>query len=216
MALGSNGFSLAQPDMDEPLQNSDPSEDASDLERAMFGWMLDHNLSYLVKFHNVVRALFSEKINDADAGLDSGAKHTLRLYQEVNAANALLLLIGYVEEMLFLLWQRTWPVQAPDPRTTIDRYKPLFVEAGIDIGAFTSWAILKDAVRVRHCIMHANGRLSLLRDPEDMRRCLERYPGDLRLISDRIVVTPQFLRTCVEATRQTRDALILGLDRYAS
>lgn len=198
--------------MDESSDKAiDGADDPAELESAMFEWALDHNLNNLIQFHNVVRALLAEKINDDDGGIDHGVKHTLRRYQEVNAANALLLLIGYLEEMLLLLWRRTWSVPLPEHHTSIDRYKPLLVEAGINLGTFADWVILKDAMRVRHCILHSNSRLSLLRDPDDMRGCLKRYPDGLTLQLDRVVVTSQFLKICVDATRNTRDSLVRGL-----
>lgn len=127
----------------------------------------------------------------------------------MNSANALLMAFGFLEEMLFLFWKRRHRGDPPPQGSPLDRYKSLLGELGVDLGS-GCWPVIKDAAKVRNCLLHASGRISLMTDPEDMRNCISRYEG-LEEHLDRVVVTPVFLKRCVDAIRQLQDLMIRGL-----
>jgi hypothetical protein len=174
--------------------------------------MLSHNLNYLVAFHNDTQALLHEKRQIVATAKTPHVRHTLDQYRLITSANSLLLLLAYVEEMLLLLWRRTFPGHDLPKGTGVDRYKSLFPELGIQFEALTCWRILKDAICVRHCVLHANGRVSLMRNAEAVRACIARHSTELSVKQDRVVITPEFLRSAVDATWQLQETLLAALE----
>ena len=175
-----------------------------------FRWMLAHNLGLIVRFHNDFRALLSEKLRTQDVRSDPAARYATELYDRMNAANALLMAFGFLEEMLFLVWKRRHRDVLPPQGSSLDRYKGLLGELGVDLGS-GCWPVIKDAVKVRNCLLHASGRISLMADPDEMRDCIRRYKG-LEEHLDRVVVTSVFLKRCVDAIRQLQDLMTRGLN----
>lgn len=64
---------------------------------------------------------------------------------------------------------------------------------------------------MRNCLLHANGRISLMRDPDEMRACITRHPRALDVDLDRVRVTSVFLQRCVVAIRELREQMLNGL-----
>jgi hypothetical protein len=82
---------------------------------------------------------------------------------------------------------------------------------GVDLGSLPCWTVLQDAVKIRHCLLHANGRVSLMRDAEEIRACIRRYDSGLEEHLDRVTVTSVFLQQCVVAIRELRNEMLDGL-----
>ena len=179
----------------------------------MLRWGLHHNLRYLVTFHNVVQELLREKREAPELQGEVRPKNVLELYEVLNTANMLLLALGHLEEMLILFWKRRMGTNRHPTGDGISRYKPLLDSLGVDVGRTPCWAVLQDAYRVRHCLLHANGRVSFMRESLSMRSCLARHTGALEERLDRLVVTPVFLQRCVVAIEDLRDAMSGGLTR---
>ncbi len=180
--------------------------DSQDVDE-LFAWATAHNLNHVVVFHNQLQALLFEKCRELEPG-DPHVRHTIELYRNLNAANALLLVVAYLEELLLLLWTRHLPRAELAESSSIDRYKPLFRKLGVDVGSTRCWITITDAVLVRHCILHANGRVSFMRNADAFQSCVARYADALSVHSDRLVVTPQFLRTVVQAVWDFREELL--------
>lgn len=124
------------------------------------------NLSHLVGFYKAVRALLKEKLQSPDIAKDPALKSTLGLYDVMNAGNTLLVALAWFEEMLYHVWKDRHPGKRPPKKGSMtERYKPLLKDLGVDLAGGTSWSVLKDAEKIRHCLLHANGRISLMRNP---------------------------------------------------
>ena len=185
---------------------------SSEFERELLQWMLTHNLNYLVEFHNDAQALLREKRRTGVVAKSPPARHAIDQYRLITSGNSLLLVLAYVEEMLLLFWRKTFIGQNLPNGTGVDRYKPLFAKLEIDLGGLSHWRILKDATSIRHCVLHANGRVSLMRRPEAIRACVARHGSELSIKQDRVVITPEFLRLAVNATWELQEALLGALE----
>jgi len=207
-----------------------PAKSSEEMAAAFFRWGLQHNLNYYIRFHNVLKGYLGELRREPEIKDDSAALETLKLYENLNASNTLLLTLAYLEEMLILFWQRVFPTK-PLPsggkkrrgnrtgKSTcgekryggIDRYKPMFNKLGLNLGTMESWSRLKDATRIRHCLLHTNGRLSLMRHPEKIQAIVDRNEG-LEVNLDRVRVTPVFLKSSVDALHQLREVMLEAHD----
>ncbi len=183
----------------------------SQLEAELFRWMLNHNLNHIVLFHNGLQALLREKLNTPESLDDPVARTTIELYDKMNSANSLLIALGFLEEMLVLFSRRQLPGDTIPVGSSIDRYKPLLRKLGVDLGLLPCWAVLQDAVKIRRCLLHANGCVSLMRDADEIRACIRRYDGGLEEHLDRVTVTSVFLQKCVVAIRELRNEMLNGL-----
>ena len=135
-------------------------------EADFFGWMLKHNLDHIVRFHNGLQALLGEKLDAPKAVDDPMLRSTIELYDKMNSANSLLVALGFLEEMLVLFWRRQFPGEdIPNGRSSIERYQRLLDALGLNLGTMPAWSVLRDATKIRHCLLHANGRISLMKRP---------------------------------------------------
>ncbi len=182
----------------------------SQLEAELFRWMLNHNLNHIVLFHNSLQSLLREKLNTPEVADDPVLRSTIELYDKMNSANSLLIALGFLEEMLVLFWQRRLSDKAIPRGSSIDRYKPLLHKLGLDLG-LPCWAVLQDAIKIRHCLLHANGHVSLMKNPGEIRACIKRHHDGLEEQLGRIVVTSIFLQRCVSAIRELRNEMLKGL-----
>lgn len=189
---------------------------STQLRDEFFAWALNHNVNHVVVFHNVLQSLLREKLRSPDAADDPVVPDTIQLYDKMNSANSLLLLLGLFEEILVLFWKRRRQGEPIPAGTSINRYKPLLRKLGLDLGAPRAWRVLRDAANIRHCLLHANGRVSLMKEPDRIRACMVRYPGGLEEHLDRVHVTSVFLRECVGAIRDPQSEMLNGLTAHSS
>ena len=182
----------------------DPEQFDQDLTR----WALRVNLDLVVQFHNTLQGLLSGAVNEAGEAVRQSERETIRRFDQMNAANSLLISLAYVEELLPIVWKRQRHGEPLPSGTSIRRYKPLFQDLGLNLRALACWQVLTDAYAVRHCVLHANGRISYMRDPSVILACVRRHRPDLSERQDRVVVSSGFLRKCVSAIRDFRDLLL--------
>lgn len=193
---------------DEPVRPppSDP------LEADLFRWVSDFNLNHIVRFHNTLQTLLEDALTGAGSLDEPIPRDTLELYDKMNSANSLLVALGFLEEMLVLLWRRQFRRRKiPGGKSPLDRYKLLLDTLHVDPG---SSGVLRDAFTVRNCLLHANGRISLTRNPDEMRACITRHPRALEVDLDRVRVTSVFLQRCVVAIRELREQMLNGLTAH--
>ena len=183
----------------------------SRFRRDIFHWALNYNLNYIVLFHNGVRALLKEKLQDPEWHEDRQVQDTLEHFDKMNSANSLLVTLAFLEEMLIICWRKKLPGDAQPKGSAIDRYKRLLKSLGRNPGALSCWATLQDSYKVRHCLLHANGRLSFMKQPAAMRSCIERNSEGLCEDLDRLVVNSFFLEQCVKAVGELRDEMLKAL-----
>jgi hypothetical protein len=166
------------------------------VERQLFDWAFGANLGLIVDYHNFIRAKLHEHYHrDGVEGLE---RETLMRYDQVNANNCFLMAYAHLEEVLYGVWRAFAPNAVPSGTSSVQRFKPALVAAGVDLGSSPAWAFIVSASLVRDCLLHANGRVSHVRKSRDL---LLKHVGDredLMLAQDRLGVTSAYLKVFVE------------------
>jgi hypothetical protein len=159
---------------------------------------MEHNLSEIVRFHNVVRADLSEQAKtQADDAVASLSLENYRLYI---AANTLLMAHSYLEEYLYLLWRPLSKTVMRGSRKSIDRYEPVLEHLGVDTTG-TAWKFIIETVEIRNCLLHANGRVSHMSNPARLKAIVSEHLGALEVEHDRLKVNADFVSQYVGAVR---------------
>jgi hypothetical protein len=166
----------------------------------------EHNLGELIRFHNVVRGCLAEKATEyAD---DKIVKSSLDNYVQYLATVGFLMVYAYLEEYLCVMWRRIAPGAKKGRQLGIDKYEDGLKSCGFDL-QMPCWQFILKASKIRHCLLHANGRLDFMVRPP--RLALEEivceYPGELDVQLDRLSVKANFTSRFVTEVRAFRTAL---------
>jgi len=177
-----------------------------------FRWMLDYNLKNLITFHNYMRSLLREKRNASDVQNDPASQFILEYYDKKNSVNTFLLAISFLEEMLILIWKRQMPNDPLPKGSSILRYEPLLKKLGLDLNNLPCWGVVKDAYLLRNCLLHANGRIHLMRNRAEIRSCIKRHEDVLDVKLEIIAISPLFLERCIYAIQELIEKMLIGVD----
>ena len=188
----------------------------------MFDWAQRHNLALVVDFHNEVKRNFQNEIarmndrleNDRAlsaeerTGLESRKNDYINIFEPRLRINTFLMMVSYLEEWLYLIWKRHAPATGLlEAKGSIGRFKPVLKEIGIDLSRSGPWMFLKGCQDVRSCLLHANGRASLNRNPEKVRKFVAQCGDIIRIESDRLVLAGGFLTRFQEAVERLVDSV---------
>jgi hypothetical protein len=84
-------------------------------------------------------------------------------------------MFGNLEEMLYLLWKKQPSVTIELARGNgISKYKP-FIKHCLKgaFGSSTQYSFISNASEIRNSLLHVAGRISLMREPEKLRKIIE-------------------------------------------
>jgi hypothetical protein len=171
------------------------------VEKQLFKFAMAHNLSEIVRFNNFVRSNLAEHFRTKQGR--AFEQSVLENYDNHLACNTFLMAYSYFEEYLFLVWKQRAKRTERARGFSIDRYEPVLKQLGVD-RKHPSWAFFEKATAVRHCLLHANGRLSFMKKPskDQIRAIVRKYPDDLSVKGgDRLVVKVPFTRRVVDEIR---------------
>jgi hypothetical protein len=181
-------------------------------QNEFFSWTQCHNLSLIVDFHNEVRRNFQNEIvwmnkklqedsslSDHEKIALQARKHTyINTFEPYLRINTFLMMVSHLEEWLVHVWKRHTPTtELLKAKGAIGRFKPVLQKIGVDLSRSGSWMFLKGCQEIRSCLLHANGRISLNRNPETIRNFVAQYGDMVRVESDRLVLEDRFL-TCFQ------------------
>ncbi|MCX6238414.1 MAG: hypothetical protein NTY07_12800 [Bacteroidia bacterium] len=109
--------------------------------------------------------------------------------------NTFLMMYSYLEEWLYIDWKAYAPDVEIDKnkKGSIGRFKNIVKLLGVDLSS-KYWQTLMEAEEIRNCFLHANGRISLLIDPQEVRRIVEKKGSKLEIVRDRIVISGEYLQ----------------------
>jgi hypothetical protein len=170
--------------------NQDPADLKRYFSRVSLGFVLRH-------FDRMEDAI-EEVVNPKERG----ARVQADLAHSFNAGHAVLRTCAFVEEELTLMWRiKSGPAAPPGSGNILKKSKPILRSLGLDLGS-REWQDLQSGFLVRRCLLHANGRVDLMRQPKD-RSALEALasgsPERLKLKRLRIEVGREFVLDTINA-----------------
>ncbi len=173
----------------------------------IFDLAMQHNLNEIVRFHNVVRGSLSEHLREHRD--DKYARAALTNYDNYLSINTFLMIYSYFEEYLYLLWKKKAKTVKRTRSFSIKGYESVLLEFGVPL-TNPSWMYMLKATSVRHCLLHANGRLSFMTHPpeQEIRAIVVQYPEELFIRNeDQLVIAVGFVRRFVDEVRNFRNAI---------
>lgn len=158
------------------------------LHVGMKRWALRSGLRLVLRYYDEMERLISEAVDPTDRAsvVDEPIAHAY------NAANAVLRACAYLTEAAYIISDGAVPRRR---RPILDQLKPHLKRRGLDLGG-QQWETVKDAFEVRHCLLHANGRLSLMEEAQadDLRSIIAKHPEGIHLHHrDRIRIQRPFV-----------------------
>lgn len=179
--------------------------DCMEMKNEMLKFNFNQNIYLIVQYHNQLNALIGShiaKINDLNPTID--AKVTSEVYKNTFYPQlrntCLLLLMSHFEEACYLLWKsKAKETELDKKKYSIRKYKPVLEK----IGTFSNvaWNTITDAEKVRHCLLHCYGRLSLYNDKKAIEEIIKKYNDELEINLDRIDVKEKFIQRVVDSMR---------------
>ncbi len=169
------------------------------LKKKLMVWPSTHNLNWLISFHKCVRGLLKDQLKELEAAktkdIESEShKNALYDYDRMLHINTLLMMYSYLEEWLYHYWKTCVPsADLVSGEGSFGRFKNVAKQLGIDVSS-KLWQDIKNAEEIRNCLLHANGRISLLKEPQKVKAIIERENSGLKIINDRVVVTSDYLQ----------------------
>jgi len=183
-----------------------------DLKNQIISWASMHNLNYLIDFHNYVRATFKEhfqnleklEIKDREKSLK---KSLIKEYDRNLHINTFLMMYSYLEEWLYVGWKLYAPsVDLENKKGSIGRFRNIVHQLGVDLSS-NYWQVLMDAEKIRNCLLHANGRISLLTDSKKVRNIIDKKDLKLTIDKDRVVISGEYLQMLNENIANLMDII---------
>ena len=127
---------------------------------------LTTNFNFMVRFMNYSKKSFESFLNEEKKSLsESGIKlldSTVdNVYDRMFWYNGLLMSCSLFEEELYNISSSVNPMKENERRFGLERHKKAISDANLASGLFsgTAWSTISDGFKLRHCIMHANGRI---------------------------------------------------------
>jgi len=186
-------------------------------QNEVFIWAQRNNLSFIVDFHNEVKRNFQDEIIRMNRKLEEGESLTdheeidlkarksiyINTFEPYLRINTFLMMVSHLEEWLYHIWKRHVPTtELFEAKGSIGRFKPVLKEIGVDLSRSGSWMFVKGCQDIRSCLLHANGRVSLNRNPEKIHNFVAQNSDKIKIKSDRLVLNGEFLKCFQDAVEQ--------------
>jgi len=175
-------------------------------EREFSEWAAEHNLDEIIRFHDAVRACLAEKRDELDD--DKIMKSNLENYALYLSTDGFLMVYSYLEEWLCVMWKRIAPGCDRPRGSSIRKYREGLRSCGVDLQC-APWTFILKASQIRHCLLHANGRLDYMVNPSraTIEAVVQQYPGELDVQHDRLRAHADFTGRFVSEVRVFRTAV---------
>jgi hypothetical protein len=136
----------------------------------------------------------------------------INTFDSMLRTNTFLMMYSYLEEFLYHV--RKWFAKNQDIKYSgsLERFKEVVRNIlNVDLGKDREWNLLLDYEKVRDCLLHANGRVSIARKKDDLEDLIKNSHGYLRNKNDRIELSGEYLNSVSD----TIDGLIKRVEKIA-
>lgn len=161
-------------------------------------WASTHNLNRLISFHNYVRGLLKDQLQELEKCENKDVEYKLHKsalydYDRILNTNTLSMMYSYLEEWLYHCWKTySFNTDLVDREGSLGRFKNVARQLGVDLSS-KLWQELKNTEEVRNCLLHANGRISLFKDPKKIRTIIEKNKSGLKIEKDVMQISGEYL-----------------------
>jgi len=177
-------------------------------------FVIVQNCNVLIRYHNFLKSTLDEKIHEIERMIEDESDHKKEInlrslhheasncYKSQLVGTCLLQLMAHIEESLFHIHKSMVRSIDVSKGSSIERYKEVisFV-TGINIGLIPEWGILLEAERIRHCLIHCDGRIQLF-NRSNMKKKLfafiDKHPDLLTIELDRLMLQHELLKYFVD------------------
>jgi hypothetical protein len=184
------------------------AQSPEEMRDLLFQFAQMNNLSLIIEFHNEFQDYLTSKVVALDKSVDAAhtrdqridRKHQASTYGDVYGPmlrqTTFLLMYSHAEEWLYQIWRTYAKEYELEPRKgSIRRFKKVVKNAlGVDVKHDTNWQVLCGSEIVRDCLLHANGRVSMMRAPGIIEGVVRRRKGLLEINKDRLRISTVFLQ----------------------
>jgi len=199
-------------------------QSSEEMRDILFQGSARHNLALIINFHNEFRAGLVARVAEIDASLNAteapqermSLQHQRVTYTEVFDEmlrwTTFFLMYAHAEEWFFHVWKTyARSCQLESGEGSIQRFKPILKTGlGIDLSKDSNWQLLCDAEKIRECLLHANGRVSLMKKPQKIKRIVHRRKNMLEIVNDRLRIAGEFLNKFQDAIDAVIAATTVG------
>jgi hypothetical protein len=181
----------------------------SELDKSFLRWGLNQGTDDLVWFYNSVKGLLKREYNDALAQNDPIKIRNIERVNEMGIIATFLLVFAQFEETLYGVWRTLGAdIDISREEGVLERYKPVFAKLNVKVGSMPCWSRLRDASRIRNCLMHGGGVIKLMRDKDALGKVVQGNSRGLQLCNGRLIMKAAYLDRFVKDVRSFRDTLI--------
>jgi len=172
----------------------------------LFSWANKNNLQLIVQFHNEQRRLMRNQIvtinKKLDACNDKDERRELlyaktvytNTFDKMLCTNTFLMMYSHLEEFLYHVRKSFGRKQVGNDPGSVKRFKELIKNViGLDLNKDREWEFICDCGKVRNCLLHANGRVSISTDKNDLERIINKSCDGLSVKLDRIELSGKLL-----------------------
>jgi len=165
----------------------------------LVSWSNTHNFNWLVGFHNYVRGLLKDQLQDLGKCENKNIENKLHKnaiydYDRMLHIYTLLMMCSYLEEWLYHS-RKTYAlnIDLVHGEGSIGRFKNVVKQLGVDLSS-RLWQEVKNVEEVRNCLLHANGRISLFKHPQKIKKIIKRKNSGLEIIRDCLIISEDYLQ----------------------
>lgn len=197
----------------------------AEINKKIFSWAMTHNLQLIIKFHNEQRRLMKNQVSAINEKLnycnDQHERKELLYAKEVYintfdsllSINTFIMMYSHLEEFFYYVWKTFGKEQPVSGSGSLQRFKEIIRNIlDLDLNHNRDWELLCDYEKVRDCLLHANGKVSISRNKNDLERIIKKSCGHLSKKQDRIELSGKYL----DSVSNTMDRLIKRVEKAAN
>jgi len=197
----------------------------ADIKKEIFSWAMTHNLQIIINFHNEQRRLMKNQVSEINEKLKScNDRHErtellnkkeiyINTFDSLLRTNTFLMMYSHLEEFLYHVWKSFDKNQAVRKSGSLKRFEGVVSNIlNVDLGHDREWNLLMDYEKVRDCLLHANGRVSISRDKKYLEELIKNPRVHLSMKIDRIIISGYFL----DSVSKTIERLIKRVEKAAN